>query len=361
MKWNLDRYLEVVLIVPWIGDESSSSHYSTSALHTDELLTRYPLFHTYHRLIHPEYSPFLNWSSKDATTGDSLSPVFLSLVSMVRDGYKFDKKLVSKASQFLSSVYPTLDGAWKITAFLMAIGQGSPNPTAVFVDSMAVLLSSSHPPIFREALSFIRTSLRWTFPSNRRAIVSSELVPKVLSTPHLRDLSVIDVQDILNSIHTIFETVVWLSSPDFLQSFSTTSDPESIRDAVLHEALIPMEPSLVQISRNPRLLSWNEEYMNTLKVLTRIFEVSAFHQPTLDFICSSHLPMVFQTLLSKVEDEETHQYIIWFLTDNIRKWKRDGAETMHRGRILFQTLEQEGFRNHLEQTPLRNDLSRYGY
>ncbi|KAK2961765.1 hypothetical protein BLNAU_3202 [Blattamonas nauphoetae] len=66
--------------------------------------------------------------------------------------------------------------------------------------------------------------------------------------------------------------------------------------------------------------------------------------------------MAFQSLLSKVEDEDTHQFIIELMSDNISKWKKEGAETWGRGRILLQTLEMEGFHEGLEQT-LHHDKS----
>ncbi|KAK2945134.1 hypothetical protein BLNAU_19924 [Blattamonas nauphoetae] len=78
----------------------------------------------------------------------------------------------------------------------------------------------------------------------------------ILSTPRLRDLSVIDDKVIMNDIIDVFKKGVWLSSTDSIQSTSIASDtdPESIRHLVLHEVLIPIEPSLVQISRNRHLL-----------------------------------------------------------------------------------------------------------
>ncbi|KAK2949251.1 hypothetical protein BLNAU_15854 [Blattamonas nauphoetae] len=87
---------------------------------------------------------------------------------------------------------------------------------------------------------------------------------------------------------------------------------------------------------------------------------SALHQPTLNFICSSHIPMVFQSLLSKVEHENVQHFILWNISYHISKWENDGADTWCRGRILLQTLEQEGFRDHLEQTVLHDKSSMEG-
>ncbi|KAK2961753.1 hypothetical protein BLNAU_3190 [Blattamonas nauphoetae] len=266
-------------------------------------------------LTSEEYSPFLNFNPTDPITIDSVTHVFISLVSMVRDGYHFNPELLKQASTFFSSLRETFSNSDGLDAFLKAIGQVFPDPAAV-----------------------------------------------IISTPHLRNLSAIENQSILNDIITIFRSGVWLSTADDIQSTSVTSstNPQSIRSVVLNEVLIPMEPSLVQISRNPHLLSWSGEFKVTLNLLVDIFDVSVFHQPTLDFICSSHIPMSFQSLLSKVELQSTDQIVIWKMNDIINRLKEGGVENAGRGRIVLQTLEQEGFRAHLEQRLLHNQLQTNG-
>ncbi|KAK2961715.1 hypothetical protein BLNAU_3152 [Blattamonas nauphoetae] len=309
-----------------------------------------------------EYSPFLTWKENDLITVDSAAPVLISLISMVRDGYYFDEELLSKSSTFLSSTKQRINRVTDMNDFLKAIGLGSPDPAAVFVDSITMLLSSPHPSIFRDALSSLSHILMWCSTSNRLALVSSKVIPRILSTPHLRNLSVIDNRGVTDAIRVIFGQAVWLSSVDTNQSLSTKSktDPESIRDVVQHEVLIPIVPSLVQISRNRHLLSWNKEYKQIFHLLTDIFNVGTFHQPTLDFICSSRIPMAYQSLLSKVRHEETHQGIIWLIFSYISRWKENGTQTWRRGRILLQALEQEGFHERLEQTLLHNKSTRDG-
>ncbi|KAK2961718.1 hypothetical protein BLNAU_3155 [Blattamonas nauphoetae] len=260
----------------------------------------------------------------------SAAPIFISLVSMVRDSYKFDEELLSKVSMFLSSVVRTFDRSFNLTNDLLnAIGQDSPNPSAMFVDSMVVLLSSSHPSIFRDTLSFLHRCLLWCSFSNHLALVSSKLIPRILSSSHLQNLSVTADKIILDRIVLILDRGVNLASTHLIQPVSSTSstDPQSIRSMVLNEVLIPMEPSLVQIGSNRHLLSWNNEFKDTMELLTKIFEVSVFHQPTLDFICSSRIPMAFQSLLSKVEEEDTHRFIISNKCNHIRRWQVNGAET----------------------------------
>ncbi|KAK2956766.1 hypothetical protein BLNAU_8219 [Blattamonas nauphoetae] len=120
-----------------------------------------------------------------------------------------------------------------------------------------------------------------------------------------------------------------------------------------------MEPSLIQL-RHSLDISYLFECDSTLGLLARIFEVSAFHQPTLDFICSSPIPMVYQALLSKVETEDTTPLFIGLMSDNIRRWETEEAETVRRGRILLQMLERGGFLEGLEQELLHSASAEEG-
>ncbi|KAK2948894.1 hypothetical protein BLNAU_16237 [Blattamonas nauphoetae] len=109
-----------------------------------------------------EYTPFLKWHPLYFTTTKIVSPVFLSLVSMVRDGYPFDEKLTTKASKFLSSISRKFYLLFNYDDFLMSIRQDSPDPAAVDCSE-----------------------------SNQLALVSSALLPRILSTTSLRDLNTV--------------------------------------------------------------------------------------------------------------------------------------------------------------------------
>ncbi|KAK2954829.1 hypothetical protein BLNAU_10159 [Blattamonas nauphoetae] len=311
-----------------------------------------------------DYSPFMKWNENDMFTVDSEAEVLISLLAMIRDGYKFDETLLRQASKCLSWIFQLSDLPSVVDGVLFQIiGQSATDPIPDFVELMTVLLSSSDPSIFRDTMTFFCSLFNHCPLSHQLALVSSRLLPRILSTPNLRNLSVIDDQGILNSVIDIFRFGVWLSSEHKIQSLSTTShtDPQSIRDVVLNEVLIPIEPSLVQISRNPLFVSSIYIYQETVKLLSKIFDVSAFHQPTLDLVSSSRLPMVFLSLLSNMEDESIRMFILRQLTVYIYTWKKNGDETVRRGKRTLQMLEKEGFGDELELTLLHTESTTYGH
>ncbi|KAK2945141.1 hypothetical protein BLNAU_19931 [Blattamonas nauphoetae] len=110
-----------------------------------------------------EYSPFLNWNPQKRITAASVAQVFISLASMVRDDYKFDLELLRQCTTFLSSIKQRIKRATDINDFLKALGQDSPNPASVFVDSITMLLSSPHPSIVK---TMEKTYPLWIIISN---------------------------------------------------------------------------------------------------------------------------------------------------------------------------------------------------
>ncbi|KAK2955696.1 hypothetical protein BLNAU_9386 [Blattamonas nauphoetae] len=252
-----------------------------------------------------KYSPFLTWTPDDPATLDSITPAFHSLVSMVRDNLGFDEELLSKVSTFISSVATTVMFFHSFKDFLMAVGRDSINPNAKFVDSISVLVSSSHPSIFKATLSFIRKCLDCCSSSLKLDLVSSKLFPGILSSQNLQRLPLIADKSVMEDILAIFLSCIELLSTASVLTLSSASGirPESIRDVVLREVLVPIEPSLVQISRNRYLFWWDDECKETFILLTKIFDFGPLHQPTHDFICSSCIPVVLQSLLSKTENE----------------------------------------------------------
>ncbi|KAK2952618.1 hypothetical protein BLNAU_12446 [Blattamonas nauphoetae] len=325
-NWNDDLLLKASSLI-WVGRPMKTIVHGAH--------------HTFRKASSNEDSPFLNWTRDGPHTSDSLSPVLLSLVSMVRNGYNWNDDLLLKASSLIWDLGSKLN----VDDFLEAIGQGSTNPAAAFVDSMTVLLSMSHELIFNPTLVFMTRILQTCSSSNKLALVSSKLVPGILTSPNLQNLYVMANQTVLYIILNVLKNGIWLASPDSVRSLSadTNTDPQSIRDLMLHEVLAPIVPSLVQISHHYRLVFWGDEYGMIMRSVFSFFEVSAFHQPTLDFITSSPIPIVFQSLFTKAEDEYVHQILLLHISHNIAKWRTNGAETVGRDRILLRTLEQEGF------------------
>ncbi|KAK2956105.1 hypothetical protein BLNAU_8885 [Blattamonas nauphoetae] len=92
--------------------------------------------------VDPESHLFLNWYPNDPFTVDSYSRTFLSLVSMVRNGYRFEGRLPLRASTFLESLHHKIHQSINADYFMGIIGQGSRNPAAV-----SSVPNSQMPPI----------------------------------------------------------------------------------------------------------------------------------------------------------------------------------------------------------------------
>ncbi|KAK2959708.1 hypothetical protein BLNAU_5197 [Blattamonas nauphoetae] len=152
------------------------------------------------------------------------------------------------------------------------------------------------------------------------ALVAEKVIPRILSTPCLEDLSGFASITLLLETTMILDSCLWLSSTDGINIIRTTSDVDLqyVRDMVLHEVFIPMEPSLIQLR----------------------------HSLDISYL--------------EVEDDDPKQFFIGLMNDSIRKWKHDGASTWRRGRLLLQTLERGGFLEGFEQELLHSASAEKG-
>ncbi|KAK2961006.1 hypothetical protein BLNAU_4093 [Blattamonas nauphoetae] len=305
-----------------------------------------------------KYSPFLKYPYPNYPPPFSDSEVFVSLVSMVRDAYPFDEELLQKTSSFIYEITHSTIYLNRIDDFLKTTGHGSSHPAAGFVDSIVVLLSSSHRTIYSDTLSLLA---RFTNQFSSK-LKGSELIPRILSTPRLRDLSEVDDKTELNKILEILFRSVG-SFPTKISEYKCyyrNTDVQALREVMLHRTVIPIEQSLIQIYRHPHLLSWNDEYKEAFTLLSKLFHASAYHQPTLDFIRSSRIPLVFQSLLSNGEDEDAQYWIFYLMLSDFSRRETDIDKIVGGGKILLQALEQEGFMNHLDQTRFHNNSAKNG-
>ncbi|KAK2954593.1 hypothetical protein BLNAU_10444 [Blattamonas nauphoetae] len=190
-------------------------------------------------------------------------------------------------------------------------------------------------PAAVNTLTMVNRCLVCATPSLRLTLVSSKLFPTILSTPHVNDLSVIEDQQVLREILMILHNPVTLLNTTYLGFPADSSDtgPQSVRNVVLHEVLIPIEPSLVQISRNPRFVLWNDESQEIWKLF-------------FDF---------FESLLTEVEHEYARESFIYTIFDKIRSLKRLRGAALRRRRVLMEILKIEGILETVEQSLLHEN------
>ncbi|KAK2946023.1 hypothetical protein BLNAU_19034 [Blattamonas nauphoetae] len=298
----------------------------------------------------PKYSPFLKWSRNDPVTVDSVAHAFSSLISMVRDGYTFDEALVRQISTFLRSISWNMPLLFTSYDLMMALGQGSTDPIRVFLDSLVLLLSMPFPSIVEDTIPIVQRCFRES-QSTLKKLPSRWPKYDPPLTPYLRELPEIADKSLLRAVLVIIEFGLRLTSTRSCRKISTDSNTghQSIRDMVLREVFIPIEPSLARISHQILRLPWKSVSIVIKPLIFCIFKASVLHQPTHNFLSSSNIPMAFHSILVQSENRNEHMSVLSSISNLIMKWKDNGAKSVRGGRLLLQTLEQEGFRDTLEQ------------
>ncbi|KAK2957312.1 hypothetical protein BLNAU_7690 [Blattamonas nauphoetae] len=308
-----------------------------------------------------EYSPFLKWNRNDPVTVDSVAHAFSSLISIIRDGYPFDEALVRQISDFLRSISWNMPLLFSSSDLMRTLGQGSTDPMQVFVDSLILLLLMPFPSIVEETLPIVQRCHKES-QSTLLKLHSSLPIWDTPFTSYLRELPGIADKGLLRAVLVILLAGLRVSSDDNYHPTMTDSNtaPQSIRDMVLREVFIPIEPSLARICQQNLLLPWDHVSVAIKPLIACIFDASVLHQPTHDFLSSSNIPLAFHSLLVESENRNEYMDVLSSMDDFVMMWKENGTQYVHGGCLLLQTLEQEGFRDRLEATLLSDKLFENG-
>ncbi|KAK2943262.1 hypothetical protein BLNAU_21834 [Blattamonas nauphoetae] len=191
-----------------IQDEASSASKVTHGnMHTlrqqESIATRHSASPTTvsHHQPTPGYiklsSPFLSWCQNEPVAADRVSPLFVSLVSLVRDNIPFDDSLLRKVTSFLSVLKPTSNLSILVKDFKKKPRPNSTDSVPLFIHSMAVLLSSSHASIIRDVFAYLHRYLTSCSAPIQLNLLNSDLISIIFSTHCLKDLSALDDQLIL--------------------------------------------------------------------------------------------------------------------------------------------------------------------
>ncbi|KAK2958838.1 hypothetical protein BLNAU_6087 [Blattamonas nauphoetae] len=169
---------------------------------------------------------FLNLDPNSNLSFDDKSTIYRSLVALVKGQYPFDMTLQNKAVQFLESLEPQWgdqDQATKLVTDLAPSSNGSPS---CFVESILILLSSSHPTVAAAASSFMFETILFLSAEIRLQLVESDLIASMLATVQPQRLPITGNENIIGNLVGTLVYSVLLASPDSLVDLNITAAVE---------------------------------------------------------------------------------------------------------------------------------------
>ncbi|KAK2961046.1 hypothetical protein BLNAU_4133 [Blattamonas nauphoetae] len=153
----------------------------------------------------------------------------------------FNDSLEAKAVKFLKSM--CMGGQESADAFLSNFGQTSDASLTDFIQSIVVLVSSSHQVITSTAIKMVMNLITRCSVRILLLLVKAALMPRLINTLNPLSLSFAEAVDIHTFLIRIISCSLWPSTPDCLQELGIKDDSEqqSVHETVLKQVLMPSD------------------------------------------------------------------------------------------------------------------------
>ncbi|KAK2952675.1 hypothetical protein BLNAU_12324 [Blattamonas nauphoetae] len=301
-------------------------------------------------------TPFLNWDDSQQNSIPCDSPIFMSLVSMIHNGYNMLHELVEKAKKLLSRMMEHEEKQSNKIPQTSQSAQSTERTMDVFFNSLAILLSSPSTDMNGRALNLISKWLESIPPSRRLSLLDANLIPHIVNTlqPHTVPLADND------TFHYSFLSIITSSTihglskePTNPNTFDTNTN-QTVHDTILRKVVFPSEEYFNNLCHNRFSCQTKVFSESTVTVIHNIFTMCACHPPTLRWMQSSCFPLLWTSFLDNHEKENSLQFTIWCMVNTCQRWKKDEEEVRKRGNEVIRVLNEEGQENDVEQKLMTN-------
>ncbi|KAK2943437.1 hypothetical protein BLNAU_21620 [Blattamonas nauphoetae] len=234
---------------------------------------------------------------------------------------------------------------------------GSPSG---FINSIVILLSSSHSTMIAAGLSFLHKTASHSSPQIQYRLVESDLVFKVLAIVQPHTLPISENGKIIDNLIWNIVNFLDLAHPFYVSEIGLTIavDAFNHREMIFQKVVFPSSELLTFLISNRNLLN-RALLCSFMNLLNRLLEVGPFHRPTLEYLLASPIVMAFSSCLSIVEDGLPLSATLNNIKQSLKEWKKEGAEVVQSGKRMMQALFSEGFEDRLEQMSMRDRDRRF--
>ncbi|KAK2952991.1 putative Tubulin gamma chain [Blattamonas nauphoetae] len=302
----------------------------------------------------PDCSSFLNWNGKKLGSKAEKTVVFRSLVATVKFQHDLDVSLEAKAVKFLKSVDPKT----RLSAndFLIGLGTTTANSSRIFVQSIAVLLSSPNQSITIAAMKMLVNLIWLCTPKVLLALVEADLIPQLIITLTPQSLAFEEAEDIHINLMESIRLSLWLVTPNDLRRLGIAdgNEQQAVRKTILKQVVVPSEMYISHLCVNLFSIVYDAQSKYFLELL----ETSPYYQPTMNFVL--HMPVIL-TIPSCLTFFESDNSICSFLRSMIdaqREWNKQREEVRKKGKTVHRMLRMEGFEDVFEEK-LQNDKNEF--
>ncbi|KAK2948688.1 hypothetical protein BLNAU_16326 [Blattamonas nauphoetae] len=294
-------------------------------------------------------SQFLNWDEEKLESEQEKAVVFRSLVATLKSQHALDALLEAKAVKFLESVDPPTQ--YSAAAFLRRLASSSDDYSTNFVQSIEALLSSASQVITTATMQMIKSLIVCGHSKVQLSLVQANLIPQLIVTLNPLSLSFAKTVNIHKCLMIIIALYFWYATPHNLIQLGIEDDNEqqAVHETVWKQFITPSEKYIWHLCVNRFSIVDRSQSESFLTLLTKILEISPYHQQTMDFVLNMPVILTIPSCLTFFGRD----FSIWnFLNDLntvLRDWNREGGEVQLMGKTILRMLRMEGFEDVMEE------------
>ncbi|KAK2951652.1 hypothetical protein BLNAU_13391 [Blattamonas nauphoetae] len=302
----------------------------------------------------PDCSPFLNWDHKRFRSYSERALVVRSLVATLKFQPAPDISLEEKTMRFLKFVTP--ENGESADAFLHRHSSLSDYPSTEFIQSILVLLSSASHAITTAAMKLLKCVILHSSEIVQFYLVKADLIPQLINTLNPLSLSFTEAVDIHSSLMIIIANPVRLSTPYALRKLEIKdyNKQQAVHETVLKQVVAPSEKYIWHLCANHCSIVDGDQSRFFLELLFYLLEISAYYQPTMDFVVNMPVFLTIPSCLTLFENERTIWYFLYRMINAQREWNKQGGGGREMGKTVHKMLRMEGIEDVIEQK-LQND------
>ncbi|KAK2963945.1 hypothetical protein BLNAU_1022 [Blattamonas nauphoetae] len=286
--------------------------------------------------------------------------VFQSLVATVKFQPVLDDTLEVQAVKFLQFVTPYDEES--AADFISHLASPSDSLTN-FVQSIVVLLSSPNRAITTAAMTMLHNLTLGCSAKEFLALVKADIIPQLVISLNPLSISVPDYEIIHTYLMgTIFNSV-WLPTPNGLRQLDIKdrNEEQAVQETIFQQVLVPSEQYIWHLCVNRFSIIDGEQSRQFMTLLTRLFGISPYYQPTMDFILHMPIVLTIPSCLTFFETDEQISSVLSYLVFAQRDWNKKGGEVRQIWKTVHRMLRMEGIEDVIEEKLRNNRFGELGH
>ncbi|KAK2951222.1 hypothetical protein BLNAU_13838 [Blattamonas nauphoetae] len=291
--------------------------------------------------------PFFTVNLSRITNISDASPVFLSLVALVKEGAVFGKSETRMACRLLDKLAPGPKKLFTCGEILFDLVPSPNRSCRLFAEAMASLLSCSNETISFSALLFLDTTLEMADTRGRLKLVEAEFF-RLLPLSFCDQENHLKHQHMILLVRIIVRCLSQLGDSIYFRDFSVIPEQIPFVHIIFSDLLVPLEGFLRFICRHYSIFDVHNPTSSFVTLLLELMRYAPYYEEIHTFMLPLPLSVAIINCFIHFTTVEMIDQGLSYLRWTLLMWKDAKPEERMRSKDIMISLREEGLDDCLE-------------